>query len=292
LSDTQGTVLLVGQPHGSVAADCAESAAEAGFCCHPEPDMAGALRYLSLPESAPELILIEVDRLSEADLSLLPSVRELEPLGKIVLCHSAFGAGKARGALDAGADWIWPSALAGQALARVLRTREYERPGRLPGATREDRLARPIEPVGVGPASAPVLAFGWHEGVLGLVRDVLEQAGCVVRVSTDPAGVPERVAREQVSVGVFDCWDGARDRERRVMSAWRRAAESVPLLALVDTTRREDVRALLDAGADACLAKPFLNAELCDWVRALRGRRVEGGGLLSEAEVTALLGPR
>ena len=292
--DRHGSILLIGQPAGPDTRHCADVAARAGFGCRNTCALPDAVQYLRQPEASPELILVDVDRLVPDEMALVSSLRALAPLAKIALCHGPLSSRKARAGLDAGADWIWPAALVTQSLDRVLRTREYERPGPLPGATTEDRLSHGATPLERGQdAPAPVIAFGWHDEMLRLVHEVLEQAGCPCRLSGDPDSVPRTLAEQRFSLGVFDCWDGSRDRETRIIVACRRLAPSVPLLALLDTSRAEDVHRLLAAGADACLTKPFLNTELCDWVRLLSraDSEPEQASLLSREEVAALLGP-
>ena len=292
VSSKRQTVLVIGWQEGASADGCVQLAARAGFDCHLVAEFAEALRRLAQPETGPELILVDTDRLTPDELDMLGLIRALQPLAKIALCCSPLGVRKARTGLESGADWLWASGLVEQNLDRVLRRREYELPGPLPGAPAEDRFIGPRCESAEGSAvRVSTMAFGWEEGMLHLVQEVLEDAGCTVRLSHDPERVPDLLSWDPFDLGVFDCWDGSRDREQRIITECRRLAPSVRLLVLLSASRPEDVRGVERAGADACLIKPFQNRDLCAWAHLLGGSGSRPAGLLSAEEMAALLGP-
>src|SRR5262245_37893886 len=116
-----------------------------------------------------------------------------------------------------------------------------------------------------------ILVVDDHEDVLELVTRALERDHHVVSTATTIEAARERLAASAIELLVLDL--GLPDGTGQALCAELRArGSSVPILVLTAKSAVASRVAVLDAGADDYLGKPFAVAELRARVRAL-GRR-------------------
>src|SRR5262245_29907688 len=118
------------------------------------------------------------------------------------------------------------------------------------------------------PAAPRLLLCGSHEAALEGVRRILEQSGHAVRLHCLGRPDPDDLATHNLLI--LDSVSGRSEALamcRRVRAA---LAESfIPILFLTGEADTAARLASLEGGADACLLRPFADAELLAQVRAL-----------------------
>ena len=124
--------------------------------------------------------------------------------------------------------------------------------------------------------------------LVDLLALIVQQAGLVPLVATEPTGAIELFEREDPLVAVIDLnlkpWDGF-----ELLADLRRRSASLPIIVLTARSSENDKVRALDMGADDYVVKPFGHRELLARIRA-HARRA--GGDRIKAPVPALeVGP-
>src|SRR5437867_5866095 len=110
--------------------------------------------------------------------------------------------------------------------------------------------------------------------LVDLLAFIVEQAGFIPLVATEPAGAIELFEKEDPVVAVVDLnlrpWDGV-----ELLAELRRRSPALPIIVLTARNSEDDKVRALDMGADDYVVKPFGHRELG---RASCRERVEGAG--------------
>jgi DNA-binding response OmpR family regulator len=111
--------------------------------------------------------------------------------------------------------------------------------------------------------------------LVDLLAFIVEQAGFVPLVATDPAGAIELFESEDPAVAVIDLntlgpWDGF-----DLLADLRRRSAALPIIVLTARITEDDKVRALDLGADDYVVKPFGHRELMARIRA-HARRASG----------------
>jgi len=110
--------------------------------------------------------------------------------------------------------------------------------------------------------------------LVDLLAFIVEQAGFVPLVATEPAGAIELFEKEDPVVAVVDLnlrpWDGF-----ELLAELRRRSAALPIIVLTARNSEDDKVRALDMGADDYVVKPFGHRELLARIRA-HARRARG----------------
>jgi DNA-binding response OmpR family regulator len=110
--------------------------------------------------------------------------------------------------------------------------------------------------------------------LVDLLAFIVQQAGFVPLVATDPAGAIELFERQDPVVAVVDLnlrpWDGF-----DLLADLRSRSASLPIIVLTARASEDDKVRALDMGADDYVVKPFGHRELLARIRA-HARRASG----------------
>ena len=130
---------------------------------------------------------------------------------------------------------------------------------------------------GAGPA-ARILVVDDEADLAAILANRLRRAGYEVAVAGDGVAALEAIGRERPDLAVLDVQmprlDGLETLRRLRAGA---ATAAMPVIVMTANAGAADRARAVDAGADACLAKPFETPELLACVRdLLAGRRGRG----------------
>src|SRR5881396_2473982 len=110
--------------------------------------------------------------------------------------------------------------------------------------------------------------------LVDLLAFIVEQAGFVPLIATEPAGAIELFEKEDPVVAVVDLnlrpWDGF-----ELLADLRRRSAALPIIVLTARISEDDKVRALDMGADDYVVKPFGHRELLARIRA-HARRAGG----------------
>ncbi|TMC04952.1 MAG: response regulator transcription factor [Chloroflexi bacterium] len=110
--------------------------------------------------------------------------------------------------------------------------------------------------------------------LVDLLAFIVEQAGFIPLVATEPAGAIELFEKEDPVVAVVDLnlrpWDGF-----ELLAELRRRSPALPIIVLTARNSEDDKVRALDMGADDYVVKPFGHRELLARIRA-HARRARG----------------
>jgi len=111
--------------------------------------------------------------------------------------------------------------------------------------------------------------------LVDLLAVIVEQAGFVPLVATDPTGAIELFEKEDPAVAIIDLnilgpWDGF-----ELLGDLRRRSAALPIIVLTARNSEDDKVRALDMGADDYVVKPFGHRELTARIRA-HARRASG----------------
>ena len=120
---------------------------------------------------------------------------------------------------------------------------------------------------GTGGQRSEILLVDDDRVLVDLLAFIVEQAGFVPLVATDPAGAIELFEKEDPIVAVVDLnlspWDGF-----DLLADLRRRSAALPIIVLTARTSEDDKVRALDMGADDYVVKPFGHRELLARIRA------------------------
>src|SRR5712664_1282284 len=112
-----------------------------------------------------------------------------------------------------------------------------------------------------------ILVVDDDQVLVDLLAFVVQQAGFVPLVATDPAGAIELFEKEDPAVAVIDLnlrpWDGF-----ELLADLRRRSAALPIIVLTARASEDDKVRALDMGADDYVVKPFGHRELLARIRA------------------------
>src|SRR5438132_1734021 len=119
--------------------------------------------------------------------------------------------------------------------------------------------------------------------LVDLLAFIVQQAGFIPLVATEPAGAIELFEREDPVVAVVDLnlrpWDGF-----ELLADLRRRSAALPIIVLTGRNSEDDKVRALDMGADDYVVKPFGHRELLARIRA-HARRASGDRTQSPAPI-------
>jgi DNA-binding response OmpR family regulator len=119
-----------------------------------------------------------------------------------------------------------------------------------------------------------ILLVDDEQVLVDLLAFIVQQAGFVPLVATEPAGAIELLEREHPVVAVVDLnlrpWDGF-----ELLAELRRRSATLPIIVLTARSSEDDKVRALDMGADDYVVKPFGHRELVARIRA-HARRASG----------------
>jgi DNA-binding response OmpR family regulator len=113
-----------------------------------------------------------------------------------------------------------------------------------------------------------VLLVDDDRDLLGLLAFLVEQAGLIPLLASDPTTALDIFTKEDPSVAIVDLtlsplWDGL-----DLVEELRRRSPSIPILVLTARASEDDKVRALDKGADDYVVKPFGHRELVARIRA------------------------
>jgi DNA-binding response OmpR family regulator len=118
-----------------------------------------------------------------------------------------------------------------------------------------------------GGQRSEILLVDDDQVLVDLLAYIVEQAGFVPLVATDPAGAIELFEKENPIVAVVDLnlspWDGF-----DLLADLRRRSAALPIIVLTARSSEDDKVRALDMGADDYVVKPFGHRELLARIRA------------------------
>jgi two-component system KDP operon response regulator KdpE len=118
-----------------------------------------------------------------------------------------------------------------------------------------------------GGHGARVLVVDDDSALLDLLTLLVEQAGLVPVVASEPTGALDAVKSGELSVAVVDLnlrpWDGF-----QLIAEMRRLGPRLPILVLTGRAHEDDKVRALEIGADDYVVKPFGHRELVARIRA------------------------
>jgi DNA-binding response OmpR family regulator len=120
---------------------------------------------------------------------------------------------------------------------------------------------------GAGVQRTQILLVDDEQALIDLLAAIVEQAGFVPLVATDPKTALELFESAQPRVAVIDLnlrpWDGF-----ELLAELRRRSATLPIVVLTGRNSEDDKVRALDMGADDYVVKPFGHRELLARVRA------------------------
>lgn len=129
-----------------------------------------------------------------------------------------------------------------------------------------------------------ILLVDDEQALVDLLAFIVQQAGFVPLVATEPAGAIELLEREDPIVALIDLnmlpWDGF-----DLLVELRKRRPSLPIIVLTARATEDDKVRALDLGADDYVVKPFGHRELVARIRAHARRSI---GDRVEAKPTVL----
>src|SRR5207247_4782644 len=127
---------------------------------------------------------------------------------------------------------------------------------------------------GTGGQRSQILLVDDEQVLVDLLAFIVEQAGFVPLIATEPAGAIELFEKEDPVVAVVDLnlrpWDGF-----ELLADLRRRSAALPIIVLTARNSEDDKVRALDMGADDYVVKPFGHRELLARIRA-HARRARG----------------
>lgn len=118
-----------------------------------------------------------------------------------------------------------------------------------------------------------ILLVDDEQALVDLLAFIVQQAGYVPLVATEPAGAIELLERENPVAAVVDLnlhpWDGF-----ELLAELRRRRPALPIIVLTARSTEDDKVRALDMGADDYVVKPFGHRELVARIRAHARRAI------------------
>ena len=140
-----------------------------------------------------------------------------------------------------------------------------------------------------GSERVEILLVDDDQVLVDLLAFIVQQAGFVPLVATEPAGAIELFEREKPVVAVIDLnlrpWDGF-----ELLADLRKRSTSLPIIVLTARSSEDDKVRALDMGADDYVVKPFGHRELLARIRA-HARRAGGDRTEAVAPPVLEVGP-
>lgn len=135
-------------------------------------------------------------------------------------------------------------------------------------------------PTGPGRASAArILVVDDETDLAAILANRLRRAGYEVGLASDGVDALEQVGHDRPDLVLLDVrmprLDGIETVRRLRQDV---ATTRLPVIVMTANAEAADRARALEAGADACLAKPFETAEMLDRVRELLGARRDQPG--------------